>query len=416
MITYPALYMFVGLNLLILGVLFLIIQVRRKTGWLVFLGLVVWLAFSWYYGLRISKHLPYDLWSRHYLLALFLTVFYGFGQYISVIGVFIGGVVFVGQLLNPDIETDKSGKCKQKAPAPAPSLSPWLIWTTAMAVGILSGVLLKAGMLPHLSRVMGLETEFIYRKVLHLQPYFPSVYMPAAGIAAGTIVTACITPVYRRSASTVLGLPALVLVPVLTAVLAPLVDFGGCMLVIVLVMAAFQMKGSDYGIRRRNCLPFVLSALAIGALSGLYFQAGGVTFADEKAFALVGGLVAGITIACLGFVSYVSQDNKFRALFFLGFIPFCTPGFGGLVAYVVSLVTAILFMAMSIGKTREYSDTGMRTAEGGIVQSNASGRLRFVEGSRIVEADELEPNSGIFKDIRTGRTYKSNGFVVQAWW
>ena len=110
----------------------------------------------------------------------------------------------------------------------------------------------------------------------------------------------------------------------------PLLDFVGTVLVLVLAFAAFLNRDTFYYPGKRPGWAFILIALAVGLLSGLFFYANGVVaFKDSRVLTIVGGIAAGITIAALGYKSFGSEVSPFRALYALAFIPYCTVGFSG---------------------------------------------------------------------------------------
>ena len=184
MVTYQTLYTFIIANLVILCVLFLTGKVSKKAWQIIeFLIALCWAGFSWYYELRLSNHLPSGLHRNHFFLSTFLTVVYGFGCWLSIMLVFFFAVVLVTQLLSPDSAYRKKGIAESSC-----NHSPMPLWIAGIAVGLLSALLLNASLIPVLNRLMESITKLIYVKLFHMSKGFPSYYIPAAGIAAGTII------------------------------------------------------------------------------------------------------------------------------------------------------------------------------------------------------------------------------------
>ena len=163
-------------------------------------------------------------------------------------------------------------------------------------------------------------------------------------------------------------------------------------MVIVLVIAAYIMKDAVPDVPVRSPVPFILLAIGTGILSGFYFYANGlVIYRDEKVLTIVGGIAAGITIACLAYQSFSCEESIFRALYFLGLIPFCTPGFSSGVAYALALVGAFIFLGIGIGTIKEPPEkhvTGMQTQEGDPVYDRGAGYITFSENGQMVDAME----------------------------
>lgn len=409
MLTLQDLYLFVGLNLLIVGILFLLARIRRNfSGWSFFLLVVVWMVFSWYYELRMADHLPSRIYHDHGLFAFFLSAVYGLGQYISILSVFFAAVVGIGQLLDPDIKTGtkKRGKVFNHSPLP--------LWVAGMAVGLLSALVLRQGLIPQLGRLTSFMTDLIYRQLFHMQPGFPASYVPAAGIAAGTFVALGCSFFYRRSAVPLIWFLPLVFIPVLTAVLAPLVEFAGSILVFIIIFTAFVLRENSLDYSVRSGVPFVILSLAVGGLSGFYFYMNDVVLVgNEKTMTLAGGFIAGITIAALCCRSYRSQDSVMNSLFFLGLIPFCTPGFSFALGYVLSLIGSVFILFGSMGGTTKKKDPEyLRFPDGTEAVSTGDGKYRFSERLQTVEIEETEPGSDIYRDGWTGRTYEKNGIWI----
>ena len=407
MITYHYLHTFVVLNLAIVGILILTALVFKKAaGIMLFLSSLCWMGFSWFYQLKVSSLVPSGLLSDHALLEWFLTFVYGFGVWASVMLVFLFGVVGISQLLSPDITV---GKKSRKS---VHDHSPWPLWTVCVLMGLASAWLLRDARIPQLNKLMEYFTGLIYGKLLQVNTGFPAFYLPAAGIAAGTVVTACFSGVYRRAGVPALCFLSLPLVPVLTAVFAPLVDFAGSVMVIILVVAAYVMKDQDADVPQRSSLPFILLALGTGCLSGLYFYANGlVIYRDEKVLTIVGGIAAGITIACLAYRSFSCEDSIFRALYFLGLIPFCTPGFSSGVAYILALAGAAIFLCAGLSGTTDRwrkTDSPKWAPEGGPVEDHGYGNISFAERGQMVDAQK----SVLWEDTyigTDGREYRQNG-------
>lgn len=341
MVTYQQLYLLVGLNigLVILFVIFANVW-KKATGVTMALLSICWLASSWYYQLRLADHLPADL-GDHVFLSLFLTVVFGFGCVLSIFAVFVFGSIAISSALHSDGSQKKDG----------PNHSPLPLWIVSLAVGLLSVWILNKNMIPQLTRLMDQIIDLIYVKLFQSKAQFVSSYIPVAGIAAGSIVPFCLNKLYRNSRVPFLYYPFVVLVPALTAVLAPLVDLLGCVLVIVLAYAAYCEK-DEYSSDKRHAWLYFLMALGVGALSGLYFYVNDLTIlGDDKALTLVGGLASGFTIACLGFKSYSDVGSPLPSLFLLGLIPYCTPGFGSAIAFIINIVAAIVMLIVgSTGK------------------------------------------------------------------
>ena len=389
MITYHSLQTFIIFNLVLVGIFLLTAMVFKKTtGIMMFLASLCWMGFSWYYQLRIGDHLVPGTLSDHFFVSLFVTIVYGFGCWLSFILTFMFAVTGVHSLLSPDVSTGK------RAVRSRHNHSPWPLWIVCMLAGLISAALLHAGRIPQLNKLMDIFTNLIYEKVLHVAPEFPSCYLPAAGIAAGTIVTACFSGLYRRSALPAVSFLSVILVPVVTAVFAPLVDFAGSLMVIILVIAAYVMKDAVPDVPVRSPVPFILLAIGTGILSGYYFYANGlVIYRDEKVLTIVGGIAAGITIACLAYRSFSCEESIFRALYFLGLIPFCTPGFSSGVAYALALVGAFIFLGIGLSSNSDKDkqvnlETNMRTQGGDPVYNRGSGYITFSENGQMVDAME----------------------------
>ena len=407
MVTYQYLYTFVIVNLVIVGTLFLLGKVSKKAWAIIELLIAVcWAAFSWYYQLRLSKHLPSNLYDKHAFLGLFMSVVYNLGCYLSIMFIFFFSIVVITQLLSPDVSFRK------QAVANGNNHSPWPLWIAGIAVGLLSAIILNASLIPGLNKLMDAVTKLIYVKLFSMKASFPAYYIPAAGIAAGTLITACFSSVYRRSRVPFACFLSLVLVPVLTAVFAPLVDFAGSIMVLVLVIAAYVMK-DDVDVPVRNPVPYILLAIGIGALSGLYFYANGlVVISNSKAMTIVGGVVSGITIACLASKSFSCESSIFRALYFLAFIPFCTPGFSSAVAYLISLVAAFIFLCMGMSAGRKpiplFRRSHMRTEHDDLVIDSGYGSIEFNENGQTVSAESASLDGATYTAM-DGREYERRG-------
>lgn len=406
MITYHHLYGLVIFNLIALIVLFLLCKLSKKAaGYGDLLAAGCWLVFSWYYQLNFSDHLSAAIHREHPFLELFVTIIYGFGCWISIILTFSLAVVAVGQILHPEAGSEK------RIESGNPNNSPWPLWIAGLLIGLFSAYMLKTSLLPGLNKLMDFLTKLIYADLFHMSARFPDCYLPAAGIAAGTVTAACLTHYYRRSRAPFLYFPGLVLVPVLTAVLAPLTDLAGTILVIVLAFSAYLDKDQWYGSRQRGCIPFVLPALGIGCLSGLYYYLVAPAAAyNSKGLFIAGGVVSGFTIACLGFKSYMCENNRFRALYFLAFIPYCSPAFGSFIEYIISLITAFVFMVIGLGTIHmgRGSGTTLSTEVDDPVYYMGNGTIQFTENGQTVYAEE----SHLYLDIyngKNGRKYERRG-------
>ena len=423
MITYSQLYTFIALNLIIAAGLFLLsVTVKKANGIGMFLLGICWCAFSWYFQLRMEGHLPADLHSNHIFLQWFVNIVYGFGCWLSIILVFIFGVAGISALLSPDVKAgNKNARNRQKefpgmpsgtGRSVRPDRSLWPLWIVGIIAGLLSAVILNAYMSPALSGIMYNLTYLIYVRLFHQVTAFPAYYLPAAGIAAGTLVTAIFSRAYRRSAAPAACFFSMLLVPLFTAVLAPLVDLAGSIMVLLLVVSGIVLKNSTPDVSQRPAWPFILLSLGIGVLSGLYFYTCGVTFDDiGKTMTIVGGIASGITTACLGYRSYSCENSKFRALFFLGLVPFCTPGFSYGIAFVICLAAAFLFLVISPRIIKGYppeQPTNMRTSWGDPVYATGYGNITFSENGQTVDAEESSPGSGVYYTM-DGREYLSSG-------
>ena len=483
MITYQQLCSYIVLNLVIVSTLFLIEALVAKssnkksegvrTG-ILFLICVCWMVFSWYYELRLSKQISPHLSSGNALLDLFLsffrTIVYGFGVYLSIIGVFTFAVIGIIAVLDQNNTSMRytvnrrkcvgCGMCRATCPevfslnnkgiaaaikgyVPAkirdnaerarffcpvdaitylnkPLHSPWPLWIAGLLGGFVSVYILKESMIPQLNNLTNTVADFIYVKILHTDAAFPEAYYPAAGIAAGTIITACFTRVYCRSKIGFLCYPAMILVLPLTAVLVTLVDFAGSILVLILVFATIQMKDFNEN-SYRHPIPFILLALAVGGLSGYYFYMNGLILLEaNKAFTIAGGFTSGITVACLAFKAYSCyKDGVFRAMCFLAFIPFCTPGFSYAIAFIVSLIAAFIFLCLGLSGTKIYpgneEQSDMRDPDGNWVKGMGNGRYEFAEGGQTVSVEKSgsEMNTYITSDgrkyVRIGNELKRKG-------
>ena len=407
MITVQHLYGLIILNLVVLCGLFLLCKLSKKASSFGELLLAAcWLVFSWYYQLRFSGHLPASIHHVHPFLEMFVTVIYGFGCWLSIMLTFTFAVVSVGQILHPEESSEK------KVSKRMPNHSPWPLWIAGLLTGLLSSYVLKASLIPGLNKLMDWITGLIYGTLFHMRAQFPASYLPAAGIAAGTVAAACFTHAYRRSKVPFLYFLSLVLVPALTAVLAPLADLAGTILVLIFVFAAFQNRNVEAVYPRRSAIPFVLSALVIGGLSSLYFYLYGPGLVNnDRGLFIVGGIVSGITIACLAFKSYMCEDNRFRALYFLAFIPYCAPAFGSAVAYFIQLAASFILMGFgvhAIHSGRSASRTDMWSSDSNPVYYMGGGKISFFENGHLIEAYE----SSLYMDtfISTdGRRYERIG-------
>ena len=210
-----------------------------------------WLASSWYYQLRLADHLPADL-GDHVFLSLFLTVVFGFGCVLSIFAVFVFGSIAISSALHSNGSQKKGG----------PNHSPLPLWIVSLAVGLLSVWILNKNMIPQLTRLMDQLIDLIYVKLFQSKAQFVSSYIPVAGIAAGSIVPFCLNKLYRNSRVPFLYYPFVVLVPALTAVLAPLVDLLGCVLVNrSLPYVAYCEKDGRYSSHKRPAWLYFLDGL-----------------------------------------------------------------------------------------------------------------------------------------------------------
>ena len=407
MITVQHLYGLIILNLVVLCGLFLLCKLSKKASSFGELLLAAcWLVFSWYYQLRFSGHLPASIHHAHPFLEMFVTVIYGFGCWLSIMLTFTFAVVSVGQILHPEESSEK------KVSKRMPNHSPWPLWIAGLLTGLLSSYVLKASLIPGLNKLMDWITELIYGTLFHMRAQFPASYLPAAGIAAGTVAAACFTHAYRRSKVPFLYFLSLILVPALTAVLAPLADLAGTILVLIFVFAAFQNRNVEAVYPRRSAIPFVLSALVIGGLSSLYFYLYGPGLVNnDRGLFIVGGIVSGFTIACLGFKSYMCENNRFRSLYYWGLIPYCSLAFGFFVEYIICLVGAFILLGagiQSMHSGRAGDRIELWTENSNPVYYMGHGKITFLEHGETVEAYE----SALYMDTylgNNGKKYEING-------
>ena len=407
MITYQHLFGFVILNLIILIALILFCKLSNKAErYRDFLLSVCWLVFSWYYQLQISDHLPTSIHRNHPFLEMFVTIIYGFGCWLSIIMTFILAALAVNQILYPEASS------VQKNERRMPNHSPWPFWIASLLIGLFSAHILEVSLIPGLNKLMDLFTKLIYVDLFHLTPQLPGCYLPAAGIAAGTAVAACFTHFYRRSAVPFVYYLCLIFVPVITAFLAPLTDIASPILVIVLLFATAMTKGQEIISPKRSAAPYVLPALGIGGLSGFYYYVSDMTASsDARALAIVGGIVSGFTIACLGFKSYMCENNRFRSLYYWGLIPYCSLAFGFFVEYIICLVGAFILLGagiQSIHSGRAGDRIELWTENSNPVYYMGHGKITFLEHGETVEAYE----SALYMDTylgNNGKKYEING-------
>lgn len=400
MVSYQQIYMFIGLNIGIMAFLFLIGAIWKKFARYRMLPIMIcWLVFSWYYELRLSNQLPRNMSDQHYFLNMFLTIFYGFGVWLSAVGTLGFSVVLIHELVNPE-------KGSERRNTNGANHSPWPLWLICLAAGLFSTMMLKQSWIPQLNQMQTWLTRLVYVKLLNSTPQFPSCYIPVAGIAAGTLVSACFSGLYRRSKISFIWLISAVLVPVVTALLAPLLDFAGTVLVLVLAFAAYFNRETYYYPSRRPGWMFILIALVVGLLSGFYFCYNGVVvYQNSKVFTIVGGIAAGITIAALGYKSFGSEASPFRSLYSLAFIPFCTVGFSSAIAYILCLIAAAIILIFSLSASNKPS-AYLRSPDLGPVNEYSDGSIFFVDNGKLIHA---------LKDSRypDGRYYTTDGEEYQ---
>ena len=390
MITYQHLFGLVILNLIILIALILFCKLSNKAErYRDFLLSVCWLVFSWYYQLQISDHLPTSIHRNHPFLEMFVTIAYGFGCWLSIILTFILAAIAINQILYPEASS------VQKNERRIPNHSPWPFWIASLLIGLFSAHILEVSLIPGLNKLMDLFTKLIYVDLFHLTPQLPGCYLPAAGIAAGFVYYLC-----------------LIFVPVITAFLAPLTDIASPILVIVLLFATAMTKGQEIISPKRSAAPYVLPALGIGCLSGFYYYVSDMTASsDARALAIVGGIVSGFTIACLGFKSYMCENNRFRSLYYWGLIPYCSMAFGFFVEYIICLVGAFILLGagiQSMHSGRDGNRIELWTENSNPVYYMGHGKITFLEHGETVEAYE----SALYMDTylgNNGKKYEING-------
>ena len=407
MITYSYLQTYIVINLLIVVALLMIGKVWKKSMFVMeILAMICWAVFSWHYQLDISKHLPSGLFKDHYFMSLFVTVVYGFGCWLSIMLTFTFGVIGVSTLMTSD------GSSSKKAAQNGQHHTPLPLWAAGFAVGVLSAFILQSSLVPQMNHLMDAITNAIYVKLFHMNQGFPTCYIPVAGIAAGSLVSACFSGLYRRSKAPFVYFLSLLLVPVLTAVLAPLVDFAGSILVLVFIAAGFMMKGAVMHCSKpRNVLPYILLSLAIGCLSGLYMKANGVVVLGTKQdLNLVGGIASGVMIAILGYRSYRYSRNIGLSLSLLGFIPFITPGCSSAIAFILSLIGAAFFLIFCRPTVIISGNEEMHLPNGDPVKPLGGGRYDVGINGQTVTI-EATSEMDTFVD-GNGRKYIKNGVFL----
>ncbi|MCR5004597.1 MAG: hypothetical protein K6A77_01710 [Clostridiales bacterium] len=407
MITYSYLQTYIVIHLLIVVALLMIGKGWKKSMFVMeILAMICWAVFSWHYQLDISKHLPSGLFKDHYFMSLFVTVVYGFGCWLSLILTFTFGVIGVSNLMTSDGSSSKKAVLNGQHHTPLP------LWAAGLAVGVLSAFALQSSLIPQMNHLMDSITNAIYVKLFHMNKAFPTCYIPVAGIAAGSFIAACFSGLYHKSKAPFVYFLSLVLVPVLTAILAPLVDFAGSILVLVFIAAGFMMRGAVmYASKKRNPLPYILLAFAIGCLSGLYMKANHVVVLGTKQdLNLVGGIASGVMIAILGYRSYRYNSNIGLSLSLLGFIPFITPGCSSAIAFILSLIGAAFFLIFCRPTVIISGNEEMHLPNGDPVKPLGGGRYDVGINGQTVTI-EATSEMDTFVD-GNGRKYIKNGVFL----
>ena len=391
MVTYQQLLTIVVLNIAIVAILFILAaSIRKTTGIMLTLIMVCWAAFSWYYQLRLKAHLPANLHAEHALLGGFVSIAYDLGCYLSLLGVFFAAIGGIIAFMNAD-HTPAKGEQNH---------TPWPLWILGLIVGLFSCWALNTRMIPQLNEWMDKLIDLIYVQLFRSKTSFVTSYIPVAGIAAGTFVPACFSSLYRRSRVPFIWFLSVVLVPGLTAVLAPLTDLLGSILVLILAFAAYTEIGSC-NVSRRGAWVYFLLAIGVGALSSLYFYMNDIVIlGDNKNMTLVGGLVSGIVIACLGFRMYSAANSPMHALYLLAFIPYCTPAFGSAVAYILSGVAVIIVLIAGTGIIVDPKR-----------QENGSDIITLVDKEGAIMAAVADPNVPGTYIATNGTRYRKDGEV-----
>lgn len=407
MVAYQQLYMFVGLNFLVIiigaAVLSALGKLKEFLGILVF---VCWVAFSWFYQIRISGHLPNDLYDKHLLLYWFVTIAYSFGVYISTVGIFPIAGISIYLILTREESSKKYGINR----------SPLPLWLAGLLVGIISTYLLRTSAVPLLNRILDYFTYLIYGVLFSNKVSLPAYYIPVAGIAAGTLVTAIFSSFYSHSKVPFIWFAVMVLVPPLTAVLTPFVDLLGSFLVIILAFAAYLMRDEFLGYKKRPVWPLVTLALLAGILSGIYFYVNGLVVMNGAEYlTIVGGIASGVMILFMTFQTYQCTSNKYRALYFLACIPFITPGFTSAIAFIICLIGSVIVLVLGLSSNHD-GEPGerltMRTSDGDYIYQSGNGRISFSERGQIVDAMEDGTAMDTYYTM-DGRKYERHGATLR---
>lgn len=407
MISYQQLYQFIGLHFIATIIIVALMSAFRKLRRYSIVPVIVcWVAFSWYYQIQISGRLPNDLYKNHLLLQWFLTIVYGFGVYLSTVIMFPLAGIVIYQILTREESSKKY----------AVNRSPLPLWLAGLLAGIVSAYLLMTSAVPPLNRILDYFTYLIYGILFSNKVSLPAYYIPVAGIAAGTLVTAIFSSLYSHSKVPFIWFAVMVLVPPLTAVLTPLVDLLGSFLVIILAFAAYLMRDEFLGYKKRPVWLLIVLALLTGTLSGIYFYVNGLVVMNGAEYlTIVGGIASGIMILFMTFQTYQCTANKYRALYFLACIPFITPGFTSAIAFIICLIGSVIVLVLGLSSNHDSEPgerTPMRTSDGDYVYQRGNGRITFSERGQIVDAMEDGSAMDTYYTM-DGRKYERHGATLR---